>query len=78
MYGDYDEIVLLLCFLRHRQTEDLINIFPGKRKLDISCRANCPNSSILLIEELKGELLALRYREADTGVRLEGLCRSTV
>lgn len=78
MYGNDDEVVLLLCFLRHWQTKDLIDVFPGKRKLDVACSANGSNPSTFTIEDFEGELLALRYREANTRVRLEGFCRGAV
>lgn len=63
-----DEVVLLLCLLRYGQTEDLVCVLPRQRKLDIAGCANCSDSTIFLIEQLKGELLSLRYREADASI----------
>lgn len=66
-----DKVVLLLGFLWHGQTEDLVHVLPRQRKLDIASSTNRPYPAILLVDKLECELLPLRYREADAGICLE-------
>ena len=68
VYGDDDKVVLLLRFLGNWEAEDLVHILPRYRKLDTPIRTYCPYATILLVEQFKCELLALRYREANAWV----------
>lgn len=66
----YDnKVVLLLCLLGDWQAKDLIDVFPSDAELDIAGGAYGSNAAVLLVQELQGELLALRNREADSWIR---------
>jgi hypothetical protein len=65
----YDnKVMLLLRLLGYWQAEDLVDVFPGYAELDIAAGAYGSNAAVLLVQELQGELLALRNREADSGI----------
>jgi hypothetical protein len=74
--GDDDEVVLLLRLLGHGQAEDLVDVLPGQAELDVAAGANRADAAVLLVQQLEGELLALRHGKADAGVRLESLGRA--
>jgi hypothetical protein len=74
--GDDDEVVLLLRLLGHGQAEDLVDVLPRQAELDVAAGANRADAAVLLVQQLEGELLALRHGEADAGARLERLGRA--
>lgn len=63
-----DEVVLALRFLGDGQTEDLVDVPPRDGKLDAPTGTNGPHAAVFLVNQLEGEFLALRDREADAGI----------
>lgn len=65
MNREYNEIVLALRFLGNGKTKDLIDLGPRDAEFNVAVGAHGAYATILLaIHQLKGELFALRNREA--------------